>query len=78
MSSKLMLLAASAALSLGVLSSAPPAQAQDRDDVMRHLHYDCDRGDRRACVRFGIMIGENHERHEEWRRTHPDWFWWER
>jgi hypothetical protein len=78
MSAKLMLAAAAAVLSTGILAAAVPAQAQDRDDVIRRLHYECDRGDRRACVRFGIMIGENRERHQEWRRAHPEYFWWER
>jgi hypothetical protein len=29
-------------------------------------------------VRFGMMLGQNQERHAEWRRLHPDWWWWER
>jgi hypothetical protein len=28
-------------------------------------------GDRKACIRFGVMIGENRERRVEWRRLHP-------
>jgi hypothetical protein len=24
------------------------------------------------------MIGENRERHAEWRRAHPAFWWWER
>jgi hypothetical protein len=24
------------------------------------------------------MIGENRERHAEWRRLHPEFWWWER
>ena len=78
MRSKLMLLAAASALSLGIINAATPAQAQDHDDMIRRLHYECDRGDRRACVRFGIMLGESRERHAEWRRTHPEYWWWER
>jgi hypothetical protein len=42
------------------------------------FHQLCDRGDRKACIRFGIMIGENRERHAEWRRHHPEFWWWER
>jgi hypothetical protein len=42
------------------------------------LHQLCNQGDRRACVRFGILIGENRQRHPDWRRVHADWFWWER
>jgi hypothetical protein len=29
-------------------------------------------------MRLGIMIGENRRRHAEWRRLHPEWWWWER
>jgi hypothetical protein len=58
-------------------TAAVQAHAQDRDEMMYRLHHACDAGDRRACVRFGIAIGENHERHEEWRRVHPEYFWWE-
>jgi hypothetical protein len=42
------------------------------------FHQLCEKGDRKACIRFGIMIGENRERHAEWRRLHPNWWWWER
>jgi len=35
-------------------------------------------GDRRACVRLGILIGENRERRAAWRREHPDAFFYER
>ena len=50
----------------------------NREAEMIGLHQLCERGDRRACVRFGILIGENRERHAEWRRLHADWWWWER
>jgi hypothetical protein len=29
-------------------------------------------------VRFGIYLGRAQERHAEWRRIHPEWFWWDR
>ncbi len=38
----------------------------------------CRDGDRRACVRMGIIIGQNQERRGQWQREHPDYFWWER
>jgi hypothetical protein len=38
----------------------------------------CRDGDRRACVRLGIIIGQNQERRGQWQREHPDYFWWER
>jgi hypothetical protein len=35
-------------------------------------------GNTRACVRLGIIIGENRERREGWRREHPELFFYER
>lgn len=52
-----------------------------RDDLreqMYGLRDACERGDRRACVRFGIIIGEHRERRAQWQRENPDLFWWER
>jgi len=74
---------ASAVLGLvaGIASVANPVRAQDalaREAELAGFHQLCDRGDRRACVRFGIILGEMRERHTEWRRTHPEWFWWDR
>jgi hypothetical protein len=58
---------------------ASPAHAQNAVEAeIIGFHQLCDKGDRRACVRFGILIGENRERHAEWRRMHPEWFWWDR
>jgi hypothetical protein len=45
---------------------------------MYELRGACEAGDRRACVRFGIIIGENRERVAEWRHAHPDYFFYER
>jgi hypothetical protein len=45
---------------------------------MSELRTACEDGDRRACIRFGIIIGENRERRAQWRREQPDMFWWER
>jgi hypothetical protein len=56
-----------------------PARAQPNIEAeMIGLHQLCNQGDRRACVRFGILIGENRQRHADWRRLHADWWWWER
>jgi hypothetical protein len=44
--------------------------------VMFRLHRACEEGDRRACVHFGMIIGENREHRAEWQREHPDWFTW--
>jgi hypothetical protein len=38
----------------------------------------CEAGDRRACVRLRILIGENRERRAAWRRDHPEAFFSER
>jgi hypothetical protein len=45
-------------------------------DMMFRLHKACEEGDRRACVHFGMIVGENKEHREEWRREHPEWFAW--
>jgi hypothetical protein len=53
---------------------------EDREgvrEVMFRLHKACEEGDRRACVHFGMIIGENKEHREEWQRQHPELFsWW--
>jgi hypothetical protein len=69
-----------AGLAISILAGAlAPAQAQSaRDAEILGFHQLCDKGDRKACVRFGILIGQNQERHAEWRRLHPEWWWWER
>jgi hypothetical protein len=45
---------------------------------MLQLREGCEDGDRRACVRLGIIIGENRERRAAWRREHPEVFFYER
>jgi hypothetical protein len=80
MRSKLVWSVAAVAL-LGVVAAGSSAvvRAQSaREAEMVGFHQLCDRGDRKACIRFGIMIGENRERHAEWRRAHPEFWWWER
>jgi hypothetical protein len=58
---------------------ATAVRAQNaREAELIGFHQLCEKGDRRACVRFGIIIGESRERHAEWRRLHREWFWWER
>jgi hypothetical protein len=42
------------------------------------LRAACEEGDRRACVKLGIIIGENRERRAAWRRDHPELFFFER
>ena len=67
------------AAAIGTISFNAPAWAQHaRDAEMIGFHQLCERGDRRACIRFGIMLGENRAHHAEWRRLHPEWWAWER
>jgi hypothetical protein len=57
---------------------ATPAHAQDAVEAeMIGYHQLCQKGDRKACIRFGILIGRNEQRHADWRRAHADWWWWE-
>ena len=74
-----------AALAFAVVASATaaigstPARAQEGVEAeMIGYHQLCQKGDRRACIRFGILIGRNEQRHADWRRLHADWWWWER
>ncbi len=56
-----------------------PASAQDgREAQLIGFHQLCDRGDRRACIRFGMMLQQFRDRHDGWRRSHPEFWWWER
>jgi hypothetical protein len=77
---RLVLCAAAVSLvGLVVGASLVSVQAQSaREAEMIGFHQLCNKGDRKACIRFGIMIGENRERHTEWRRSHPEFWWWER
>jgi hypothetical protein len=51
--------------------------ASPYDDEAYGLKEACDNGSKRACIRFGIMIGKHQERVATWRRTHPDFFSYE-
>jgi hypothetical protein len=79
---RLKLLLAASAVFLAAAGSVPmisPVHAQDaRQAELLGYHVACDRGDRKACVRFGMMLGEMKERHVEWRKSHPEFWWWER
>jgi hypothetical protein len=56
----------------------PPGQPGiNREAELIGMHQLCDRGDRQACIRFGFMLGQNQERHVEWRRLHPEWWAWD-
>jgi hypothetical protein len=61
----------------------PPARrgAPPRDELReRMMEYRgaCEDGDKRSCVRLGILIGENREKRAQWRREHPEVFFYER
>jgi hypothetical protein len=60
----------------------PPRRGPPPRDELRERMFlareACEDGDRRACVRLGIIIGENRERRAEWRREHPEVFFYER
>ena len=59
--------------------AAPSADAQgQRRAEMARLHALCDQNYKPACIRFGIMIGQNQARWADWRREHPNWWWWDR
>ncbi len=51
-----------------------PVAVNPYDNQFGSLHAACDMGDRHACIRFGVMIGQHRERVAEWRRMHPDYF----
>jgi hypothetical protein len=76
-------LIAAMAIAIGISPTtamvATPARAQSNVEAeMLGFHQLCDKGDRKACVRFGILIGKNEQRHADWRKSHAEWFWWER
>jgi hypothetical protein len=79
MRSKLLLIASTIAIAAATsIPMSIAVRAQDRAAEIIGFHQLCDRGDRKACIRFGILLGQNMERHAEWRRAHPEWWWWER
>lgn len=58
----------------------PPAQRNfdDARKPLSELHLACDAGDRRSCIQFGIALGRNWERRNQWRQDNPEFFSWER
>jgi hypothetical protein len=72
-----LMIAAGMSGSVGMVAS--PAHAQNAAEAeIIGFHQLCEKGDRKACVRFGILIGRNEQRHADWRRAHAEWFWFER
>ena len=71
--------APAAAAPVAVAPPPPPRVVRDElGDRMFQLREGREDGDRRACVRLGILIGENRERRAAWRREHPEVFFYER
>ena len=67
-----------AATAVTVLVGSLPVMAQDAREVQMVGFRDiCDHGDKKACVKFGMMLQQNADRHAEWRHSHPDWFFFE-
>jgi hypothetical protein len=62
---------------VAVVAPPPPPRDMLRDRMLE-LRGACDAGDRGACVRMGIIIGENRARVASWRREYPDVFFYER
>ena len=75
-------LIAAIAIAIGISATtamvATPARAQNVEAEIIGFHQLCEKGDRKACIRFGILIGRNEQRGADWRRAHTEWFWWER
>lgn len=69
------LISAAIVVSSAAVLGSVPAPAQDRvTSEGQRLHKLCEGGDKRACVRFGMMFNENRARHDEWRRSRPEFF----
>jgi hypothetical protein len=71
-----LMIAAGIGGSASMLVSPAHAQSAAEAEIVG-FHQLCDKGDRKACVRFGILLGRNEQRHADWRRAHAEWFWWE-
>jgi len=69
-----------AAIACMTLSAgAATASAQEaREAQLIGFHQLCERGDKAACVKFGMMLQQNRDRHDDWRCSHPEFFFFER
>lgn len=73
---KILLLAGAAFAAL--FAFIPASQAQESVEAkLGRLHSNCNGGDRGACVRFGMLLEVERIRDTQWRRTHPEFYWWE-
>ena len=62
----------------GPAGRPPSPAAVNHEAEMIGLHQLCDRGDKQACIRFGFLLGQSADHHAEWRRSHAEWWAWER
>jgi hypothetical protein len=62
---------------VAVVAPAPVVRDEFRDRLFE-LRGACEAGNRGACVRLGIVIGEHRERTALWRREYPEVFFYER
>jgi hypothetical protein len=63
-----------AVATVGAFALAVPARADEFDYRLHRMRELCDAGDRHACHEFHEMIELRRDRHEEWRREHPEFF----
>ncbi|WP_237476870.1 hypothetical protein [Lichenibacterium dinghuense] len=72
-------IAALCAVAVAGIVGGGAARADDaREAQLIGFHQLCDHGDRGACVKFGMLLQQNRDRHDEWRRSHPEFFFFER
>lgn len=57
---------------------ARPVYVDPQFDRLQELRDRCDDGNRRACIRFGMILGRNAAREKSWRRARPDLYTWDR
>jgi len=72
-----LMIAAGVGGSASMMTSPARAQGAAAEAEIIGFHQLCEKGDRKACIRFGILIGRNEQRSADWRRAHADWFWFE-
>jgi len=70
---------AAAVLCAAFGAGVPVAQAQDaREAQLIGFHQLRERGDKPACVKFDMTLQQNRDRRDDWRRSNPEFFVFER
>jgi hypothetical protein len=66
---------------VGLILASGVAQAHDWDGGWKHKHYylhqlreACEAGERHACVRLGMVIGEHRAQREAWQPHPPGYY----